>query len=119
MKNFVRVRSLRKSQPGQAFVEYALLLSFIALLVVVLIVAMGPQISSFYSAVAKGFSNPTCTTNCTTVTNPPGGGNDPTNSGGGNNPGPTNPGGSTNPGTGGGVGNNPTTGGDGGKGPDY
>lgn len=40
---------------GQGLVEYALILLFVAIVVIVILVAMGPQIGSVFSATAKGF----------------------------------------------------------------
>jgi Flp pilus assembly pilin Flp len=39
----------KKSQRGQGFVEYALILSFVAILVIVVLALLGPYISGLYS----------------------------------------------------------------------
>ncbi|MEI6043889.1 MAG: Flp family type IVb pilin [Chloroflexota bacterium] len=53
--DFLR-RDAKKQAEGQGLVEYGLILLLIALVVIVALVALGPQIGSLFSAVTKGFS---------------------------------------------------------------
>lgn len=48
--------SSSENEEGQGLVEYALVLLFVAIAVISILVFMGPQIGSLFSAVSKGIS---------------------------------------------------------------
>lgn len=43
------------AQEGQGLVEYALILLLVVIVVIAILVVLGPQIGSLYSAISKGF----------------------------------------------------------------
>jgi len=45
-----------EAEEGQGLVEYALVLLLVAIVVISILVLLGPQIGSMYSAVSKGIS---------------------------------------------------------------
>jgi pilus assembly protein Flp/PilA len=45
-----------EAEAGQGLMEYALVLFFIAVVVIAVLIILGPQIGSMFSAVTKGFS---------------------------------------------------------------
>ncbi len=45
-------------EKGQGLVEYALIIFLVAVLVIGILVIMGPQIGSVFSAITKGLANP-------------------------------------------------------------
>jgi pilus assembly protein Flp/PilA len=45
-----------EAETGQGLMEYALVLFFIAVVVIAVLIILGPQIGSMFSAVTKGFS---------------------------------------------------------------
>jgi pilus assembly protein Flp/PilA len=45
-----------EAESGQGLMEYALVLFFIAIVVIAVLIILGPQIGSMFSAVTKGFS---------------------------------------------------------------
>lgn len=49
-------RALGIEEEGQGLMEYALVLFFIAVVVIAVLIVLGPQIGSMFSAVTKGFS---------------------------------------------------------------
>jgi pilus assembly protein Flp/PilA len=51
MQNFKR-----EKEEGQGLVEYALILFLVAVVVIAILVLLGPQIGSVFSAVKKGIS---------------------------------------------------------------
>ncbi len=48
--------SVEDNEEGQGLVEYALLLMLIAIVVIGILLFLGPQIGSMFSAVTKGLS---------------------------------------------------------------
>jgi pilus assembly protein Flp/PilA len=46
----------REKEEGQGLVEYALILFLVAVVVIAILVLLGPQIGSVFSAVKKGIS---------------------------------------------------------------
>jgi pilus assembly protein Flp/PilA len=45
-----------KTEEGQGLVEYALVLLLVVIVVVAILIYLGPQLGSMFSAVTKGFS---------------------------------------------------------------
>ena len=45
-----------EAEAGQGLMEYALVIFFIAVVVIAVLIVVGPQIGSMFSAVTKGFS---------------------------------------------------------------
>jgi pilus assembly protein Flp/PilA len=44
------------SEEGQGLVEYALILLLVAIVVIAILIVLGPQVGSMFSAVSKGIS---------------------------------------------------------------
>jgi pilus assembly protein Flp/PilA len=51
LRAFLAARSLRDREDGQAMVEYALLLSLIAIVSIVVLTALGGKVSSIFSEI--------------------------------------------------------------------
>lgn len=58
MLNFKKLfrKANQEKEEGQGLVEYALILFLVAIVVIAILVFLGPQIGSVFSAVKKGIS---------------------------------------------------------------
>lgn len=54
MIDFKKLFRKDKRQEGQGLVEYALILFLVAVVVIAILILLGPQIGSVFSAVTKG-----------------------------------------------------------------
>ena len=50
----------KEAEEGQGLVEYALILFLVAIVVIAILILLGPQIGSVFSAVTKGLSQANC-----------------------------------------------------------
>ena len=58
--NIAEEGRFKAKEEGQGLVEYALILFLVAIVVIAILILLGPQIGSVFSAVTKGLGKATC-----------------------------------------------------------